>query len=261
MFQWDAIDYQKNSEAQLEWGRELIAKLNLKGTERVLDIGCGDGKVTAEIAAALPDGFVTGIDSSSEMIDLACETFPCDRCRNIRFALKDALDLNFSEEFDVVFSNAVLHWVKDHLQVLKGIYRSLRRPGRIMLQMGGRGNVSEMTTAILSLMNQGKWKGYYTDFVPPWGFYTPEQYGPWLEEAGFKPLRVELITKDMTHRGRDGLIAWLRSTWLPFTQRIPAELREIFIGETVDKLLEGHPLDGQGLAHMKAVRLEVEAVK
>ena len=83
MYKWDATDYQKNSEVQLTWGKELIAKLDLHGNEHILDIGCGDGKVTAEIAAHVPDGKVVGIDSSSDMIDLACTTFPVTNFPNL----------------------------------------------------------------------------------------------------------------------------------------------------------------------------------
>ena len=114
MYKWDALDYQKSSEAQLKLGRELIAKLGLKGGEHVLDIGCGDGKVTAEIASRLPQGSVTGIDNSRVMIELACHTFAPDEFPNLRFIRMDARELDFQSAFDIVFSNAVLHWISDH---------------------------------------------------------------------------------------------------------------------------------------------------
>ena len=90
MYKWDATDYQKNSAVQLTWGKELIAKLDLHGNEHILDIGCGDGKVTAEIAAHVPDGKVVGIDSSSGMIDLARATFPANNSPNLSFFQMDA---------------------------------------------------------------------------------------------------------------------------------------------------------------------------
>jgi len=261
MHKWDALDYQKSSQAQLKLGRELILKLGLKGSEHVLDIGCGDGKVTAEIAARLPQGSVTGIDSSREMINLACQTFNHNESPNLRFIHMDARELNFYEEFDIVFSNAVLHWVSDHRSVLKGIYLSLKTRGRILLQMGGRGNVADMIDIIMGITAQPEWSTYFQDFTPPYSFFGTEEYSIWLPEAGLKPLRIELIAKDMTQPGREGLAGWFRTTWHPFIYRVPEIMRQDFINEAVDRYLRRCPADAANVAHIAAVRLEVEAVK
>jgi trans-aconitate 2-methyltransferase len=106
LYKWDAGDYSRNSSSQQEWARELIGKLQLRGNERVLDIGCGDGKVSAEIAAWVPQGSVVGLDISREMIDYARQNFPSDTHSNLEFVLGDASNLNYVQEFDVVFSNA-----------------------------------------------------------------------------------------------------------------------------------------------------------
>ncbi|MDO9324388.1 MAG: class I SAM-dependent methyltransferase, partial [Methanoregula sp.] len=132
-FTWNAADYSHSSPAQQQWARELVAKLRLNGNERVLDIGCGDGKVTAAIAASVPDGTVTGIDSSPEMIRFAQEHFPRRIHRNLTFILRDASHLDFFEEYDIVFSNAALHWIFDHKPLLSGIARSLSPGGRLLI--------------------------------------------------------------------------------------------------------------------------------
>src|SRR4051812_48653879 len=114
---WDANEYAKHSSVQQHWARELIDKLAWRGDERVLDIGCGDGKVTAEIArAAVPRGSVLGIDSAPQMIRFASEHFA--DVPNLRFRQMDASDIALRGQFDVVFSNAALHWVIDHRPVL-----------------------------------------------------------------------------------------------------------------------------------------------
>ena len=113
MYRWDAEDYARNSAGQQEWALELIPKLGLKGNERVLDVGCGDGKITAAIADALDFGSVLGIDSSPEMVAHATKAFPENRAR-LAFACLDVREISFLREFDVVFSNAALHWVPDH---------------------------------------------------------------------------------------------------------------------------------------------------
>ena len=139
MYQWNARDYAAQSSAQQKWAEELIAKLHLSGEERVLDIGCGDGKVTAKIADELPRGSALGVDSSEGMIQYARETFPSGRYANLAFEVADARCLSFAGEFDIVFSNACLHWITGHQPVLESVRRSLKPGGRIFLQMGGTG--------------------------------------------------------------------------------------------------------------------------
>lgn len=261
MYRWDAEDYKRHSSTQHTWGKELISKLQLNGDERVLDIGCGDGKITAEIASLLPDGLIMGIDSSPEMIKLAEGNFPPDKFTNLSFKIKDARKLDFKNDFDVVFSNAALHWIIDHQPILKRIHRSLKSPGTILLQMGGKGNAAEILVIFDKLIKGNKWKQYFTDLSFPYGFYGPKDYKKWLEEADFQAIRVELIPKDMVHKGREDLSGWIRTTWLPYTNKIPETMRQEFIEDIMDKYIEKHPLNGEGLIHIKMVRLEVEAIK
>ena len=147
-FSWNAADYHISSHAQQQWAQELIAKLALCGNEHILDIGCGDGKVTTAIAGSVPRGAVVGVDSSHEMIQFAREHFPVNRHPNLLFIEMAAESLQFFEEFDIVFSSAALHWVANHRPVLSGIARSLRPRGRILIQMGGKGNAHNVFRAL-----------------------------------------------------------------------------------------------------------------
>ncbi len=262
MARWNPLDYQGNSEAQLQWARELIGKLDLMPDERVLDIGCGDGKVTAEIARIVTDGRAVGIDSSEDMIRFAVDSFPPDQWPNLSLAVMDASATEFDGEFDLVFSNATLHWIIDHRPVLSGIARALRPGGRCLLQMGGRGNASGIIEVLHSPGPlRERWGSRFEGMPFPYGFHGPEDYIPWLREAGMTAVRVELIERDMTQRGPEGLAGWVRTTWMPYTQRVPEEHRERFVMDVVDSYLQRHPLDDQGLAHVQMVRLEVEAVR
>ena len=258
---WNAEDYAKNSSIQQEWARELISKLNLKGNESVLDIGCGDGKITAEIAGYLTTGSVTGIDSSMDMIELSNSNFPKDKHSNLSFIRLDARNLEFKEQFDIVFSNAVLHWVKDHNPVLKGIRRSLKKHGRILLQMGGKGNAEGIISTMQTIMSKNKWGRYFSDFDFPYGFFDKDEYRRLLEENDLKPIRVELIPKVMSYDNEEGLAGWIRTTWLPYTERVPRTFKEEFINLITEKYIENHPVDNNGKVHVNMVRLEVEAVK
>src|SRR5579863_3774829 len=103
---WNAADYAANSVVQQAWARELIAKLHLRGDEHILDVGCGDGKVTAEISHAVPRGSVMGVDASAEMIAFAKKTFPAKEFPNLEFHVMDARQIQFARQFDLLFSNA-----------------------------------------------------------------------------------------------------------------------------------------------------------
>jgi trans-aconitate 2-methyltransferase len=256
---WNADDYAKNSSAQLQWAQELIAKLSLHGRESLLDVGCGDGKVSAQIAKILPEGNVLGIDLSQSMIQLACEQFPSQNYPNMSFIQMDATDIQLARKFDVAFSNAVLHWVADQMAVLRGVHACLKPGGRLLFQMGGRGNASEVFDVIQEVVKRHNWKSYYQGFVSPYHFYGPEEYKAWLSKSGFGLTRAELIPKDMQHQGKEGLKGWLRTTWFPFTDRLPTELRNAFLDEVLESYLATQPVDSEGNTHVKMVRLEIEA--
>jgi trans-aconitate methyltransferase len=260
-YAWNATDYAKHSTAQQQWARELIAKLDLQGCESILDIGCGDGKVTAEIAAAVPNGSVLGVDNSRAMIELAQKAYPAGRFPNLIFQQADARNLPYKRQFDIAFSNAALHWVRNHRPVLDGIYRSLCPDGRILLQMGGRGNAAAIIAVLKSLINTGRWARYFAGFGFPYGFHDVGDYKNWLKTIGFQSVRAELIPKDMTHAGKAKLAGWIRTTWLPYTQRIPEIQQESFINELVDNYIQKYPQDENGEIHVQMIRLEVEAVK
>jgi len=260
-FTWNAADYHKSSPAQALWAKELIAKIELCGNERVLDIGCGDGKVTAEIARNLPAGNVTGVDSSPEMIRFACDHFPRREYRNLSFILGDARALPFSEEFDVVFSNAALHWIPDHKPVLAGIAKSLHPKGKLLIQMGGKGNAEQILGAGDVVQKKPEWVQYFSGFSFIYGFFDNAEYREWLIESGFEPLRVELIPKDMTYASRQDCAAWIRTTWLPWMARLPDGRRSEYIEAVMDEYLKRYPADPDGTIHISMVRLEVEAKK
>jgi trans-aconitate 2-methyltransferase len=260
-YSWNAADYAQNSSAQRLWAVELLGKLRLQGWERVLDLGCGDGRITAQIAARVPKGGATGVDNSGGMVAHARAALGGGPRGNLRFVQADAQELPFADGFDIVFSNAALHWVQDHRAVLAGIGRSLRPGGRVMLQMGGRGNVEEVRAAAAQVMARESWRRYFAGFEFRYGFYGPEEYNAWLAEAGLAPVRLELIAKDMIHPNQAGLEGWIRTTWLPYTERVPAAERDRFIAQVAERYLERTPLDAAGQTHVAMVRLEVEAFK
>lgn len=261
-YRWDAQDYAKHSKAQQKWARELIADLNLRGDEKVLDVGCGDGKVTAEIARLLTvGGSVIGVDNSIAMIELARESHLNASCQNLDFQWMDAGDLTFSEDFDLVFSNSALHWVKNHRPVFEGLYKSLRPGGRICLRMGGKGTAAGIISAMNKIKDKPFWSEYFAGFEFPYNFSGSDECRELLRACGFFIHHAGLVPKDMIHEGKDGLKAWIRTTWIPYTERVPEEKRETFIEEVSAQYLGQFPLDADGRAHLSMILLEVVAEK
>lgn len=240
---------------------DLMIKFDLKGNENILDIGCGDGKITAEISRHIPLGKVVGIDSSKEMIDYALSQFPKQDFPNLKFYNIYARSFALDEKFDLVFSNATLHWFSNHLSVLKCISRVMKQNGKLIISCGGKGNADDVMKVMNRIIKTGQWKKYFEDFNFVYHFYGTEEYPAWLKKAGLKQVRLELIPKDMIQDGKEGLIGWIRTTWLPYTHRIPDDLREEFISEVADNYIKEKPVDENRKTHVAMVRLEVEAVK
>lgn len=260
-YTWNAKDYEKNSKAQQLWARELIDKLLLTGVEKILDIGCGDGKVTAELASSVPNGLVVEIDSSISMIEFASKRYPSKKYSNLSFEVMDANSISFRECFDVIFSNAALHWLKDHKPVVKGAYKGLKPGGKILFQMGGKDNAKTFLSVLEQVMSLPEWKPYFENFEFPYGFLGVDEYEVLLKDAGFVINRIELIPKNMEHDGKQGLKGWIRTTWLPYTERLPNEIKEKFIEKIATRYLEEVPVKPDGKAFVAMVRIEVEAEK
>lgn len=284
---WNAADYAANSAVQQSWARELIAKLQLRGDEHILDVGCGDGKVTAEIARAVPQGFVLGVDASAEMIAFAWKTFPPSKTSNLKFQVCDAREIETLAKpaerrpparrvgndghkpagsetgapFDLVFSNAALHWVDDHEAILHGTAAVLKSGGRLVVSCGGKGNAHDVFLALRPEMRLRRWREFFRKMPMPYFFYSPGDYEKWLPKAGFKIQRLHLAPKDAAYAGADGFATWLRTTWLPFVQRVPDDMREEFISAVTARYVAKHPPDKAGNIHVRMVRLEIAVVK
>ena len=299
---WNPADYAANSVVQQTWARELIARLKLRGGEHILDVGCGDGKVTAEIANAVPRGSVTGIDASAEMIGFARKTFPAKRFPNLEFHVMDARKINVTlffppspplEEragvrrqivskpepltpslsplgrgeggknppFDIIFSNAALHWVDDHQAILRGMASVLKPGGQLIVSCGGKGNAQDVFLALRPEMRMKRWREFFRRMPKPYFFYAPGDYEKWLPKFSFKVNALRLAPKDATYAGADGLASWLRTTWLPYVQRVPENQRGEFIAAVTERYLAKHPQDAAGQVYVRMVRLEIEAEK
>src|SRR3954471_10685224 len=169
--QWSPADYQRHAAFVPALGASILSRLDPKAGERILDLGCGDGVLTAQIVAA--GALVTGVDASPEMVSAAW-------ARGVDARLVDARALPFHGEFDAVFSNAVLHWVPEADAVLAGVARALRPGGRFVAEFGGHTNVAAITVAIRAAFAR-----HAVATALPWYYPTPEEYRGRLVANGF----------------------------------------------------------------------------
>lgn len=258
---WDAKDYEEHSATQLAWARDCVERLAWRGDERVLDLGCGDGRITAELAERLPKGSVLGADASAAMIAHARSRRLGGPATNLSFAEADAARLTFPAEFDLVVSFNCLHWVLDQGAVLAGIARCLAPGGRLFLHFGGRGNVAGMRAVVERLVEEDTWCAAFAGMAFPWCFPSAAEYRSIMEEAGLRPTRVELLKTQMSHQGSAALAGWVRTTWLPYLERLPAGRREEFVYAVVQEYLALRPADERGVIAVDAVRLEAEGLR
>jgi trans-aconitate methyltransferase len=245
---------------QTEYGWKQLAQLSLVGNETVLDIGCGDGRITVELARLVPRGSVVGVDSSPEMI-AAARGAHLPRQPNLSFELMDARELTFESKFDLVFSTSALHWVKDHRAVLKGIWRALKPGGKIHLAFAARGTLSGLTPIAEALTRNPRWHTKIGSVRNPFGLYGPEEYRKWLDEIGFVVERVDLIERDVMHKGRAAFEGWLRTIGMTYIQRIEPEDQQQYLDEIVDEYIKANPIDAQGWVHVQMTNLLVKASK
>ena len=261
MYNWNPQDYAKNSRGQEAWARELISLVELRSDDAVLDIGCGDGRITATLAKGVPQGSVVGVDLSADMIAHASRQHGQTPDNNLRFQQADAATLPFDSEFSVVFSNATLHWVRDQQAAVRGIARALRPGGRFIAQMGGQGNFADVIATFEHVARMPRWRDIARFGEIPYRFNNPATYESWLREFGLEILECRLIAKDMVHEDQAAFVGWLRTAWHPYTSGVPLELRDAFLQDVGTHHAAAHAPDEQGRLHVDALRLQVRARK
>ncbi|MFH1706502.1 MAG: methyltransferase domain-containing protein [Planctomycetota bacterium] len=233
--EFDGKKYAQASAHQKEWGNKLIAELGLKGSERVLDLGCGDGVLTAQIADLVPKGEVVGIDASRGMIEAAQ---PKAR-KNLRFVLMDINTLDFADEFDVVFSNATLHWVKDHKRLLANVGRAMRPGGRLRFNFGGEGNCANFLAVAREAMAAKEFAPLFAKFDWPWYMPSVKEYTALVATSGFKDACVWLENADRSFPNAEALIKWIdQPSIVPFLSHLPEKARSPFRAFVVERMLE-----------------------
>lgn len=234
-YQFDADAYEKASAHQKEWGLRLIGELDLRGNERILDLGCGDGRLTAELARFVPQGSVLGIDASEGMIEAAQK----HASNNLRFEVKDIDTLNWDREFDLVLSNATLHWIKDHARLLHNVFRALRAGGVGRFNFAGDGNCSHFFKVIRETMMLPQYRPYFDEFDWPWFMPTTQQYETLMRQSEFGDFRVWAENVDRFFPGAEAMIRWIdQPSLVPFLSYVAQEDRQGFRAFVIERMVQ-----------------------
>jgi len=258
---WDPADYAAHSAVQEAWGRELAIRLGLRGAERILDVGCGDGRLTAWLAGLVPQGCVLGVDAAPEMIAHARRAFPESRHPRLRFEVCAAEQIGSLGLFDVVFCNATLHWIEEPANFFRAAAECLRPGGRLAVFGNARGNAAEVMEAVLRVVRRRPWRTWFRNLPRAWRLCRLEEYGAWLEAAGFGVVRLAEVDRCERFAGVEAFAGWIRTTWLPYTQRVPEGWRAGFVAAVVEDYLARRPVEPDGSVTVGMRRLELEAVR
>jgi trans-aconitate 2-methyltransferase len=214
---WDPKLYQSAHAFVWEKAADLIALLDPKAGERVLDLGCGTGQLTAGIAAS--GAHVVGFDRSADMIAQARGNFP-----ELTFDVADATTFAVERPFNSVFSNATLHWVKPPELAAQQISAALRPGGRFVAEFGGKGNVQAVSDALRAALHDVA--GVDFDRISPWYYPSVAQYAGVLENAGLDVTFATLFPRPTQLEGVDGLKNWVKMFGGAFLEPLDAKKRD-----------------------------------
>ena len=244
---WNPSLYRDKHAFVYGYGESLLELLNPRPGERILDLGCGTGQLTAQIAEQGAE--VIGLDASAEMITDARNNYP-----DLEFLVADAADFYFEQPFDVIFSNATLHWVLHYRQAIRCMYDALKPGGRVVLEMGGAGNIQRIEDQLRHTLEA---HGFMWEAsMPCWFFPTIGQYTSALESGGFSVKLAQHYERptEMADEA-NGIIDWLRMFATSFFEKIP-EQEQQGIMEEVQKQLKPHLFrNGKWYADYKRLRV------
>lgn len=243
---WDPAGYERTARFVSDFGQPVVELLAPQPGERILDLGCGDGALTAKIAAS--GAAVVGIDPSAAFV-------AATRSRGLEAKMMEAEALAFESEFDGVFSNAALHWVRGQDEMLSGVHRALKPGGRFVAEMGGQGNVATIQTALIAALAR---RGIDGRTLDPWYFPSVEEYRVRLERHGFRVEQIKLFERPTRLPGP--LADWLATFAQSFLEPLTEATREAVVSGLETDLAP--KLKGpDGVWTVDYVRLRFRAVK
>jgi trans-aconitate 2-methyltransferase len=233
MTEWNASEYARISALQAAMAEEVLSLLDLKGTEQILDVGCGNGKTTAEIAARVPRGGVVGVDASADMIGFAAAH--SDLHSNLKFAVADARNLPYQHRFDLVVSFNALHWIPDQDQALSSIHSALKPEGLAQLRLVPKADRKSLEDVIEETRLTPRWSEYFKRFRDPYLHLTADQYGNLAEHNDFEVRHKRVEAKAWDFQSRSAFLTFGSVTFVEWTQHLPETQRLAFATDVLDR--------------------------
>ncbi len=243
---WNAAAYDTRHGYIWKHGVGVVELLAPQPGERILDLGCGTGHLTAQIAAL--GAHVVGIDNDPGMIALARQHYPA-----LRFEVADGSSFRRDETFDAVFSNAAIHWMRDPAGVVASVYGVLRPGGRFVAEFGGKGNVAAITSAVYAAM-----RPYHPapESLNPWYFPSVGEYAALLEGHGFEVTLAMLFDRPTyIEGGETGLGSWLGVFAKDFLAAVPLEAHAAIVADVEERLRPTLLHDGAWVADYRRLRI------
>jgi trans-aconitate methyltransferase len=226
---WDGQQYKENSSPQETSATEIINSIEFKGSEHVLDIGCGDGKITSKLRNLIPNGKIVGIDASNSMIAEAKKHATKDN--HIFFFEKNAEDFHFDDKFDYIFSFHTLHWVQNKVSAFRNICNHLKPKGKFIFITSGRENVT-----IAKVFTSDKWRVHLNQHEPRFHSVDGNTIKSMLHEAGLSVECMKVGYWSTLYASKTDLINWLM-TWVPYATGLDQEGSVAFSDEIAENML------------------------
>ena len=245
---WQGEYYSEHSHIQERWNQALLSSVTFRGDEAVLDLGCGDGRLTMRYSALSPRGRVLGIDSSESMIAWARQQN--GNVSNLTFCVQNIMNYTYKRAFDLIFSSNCLHWVSDHRNVIHSIARALKPKGRfVLLFCSSESFLRPIHQAIQETISSARWRSHFIGFGQT-GFSFPQRdYENWALETKIPQFTTMEISADDVFENLEAFVAWMKG-WLQPLKRLPSSLHDLFAEEVGFRYLQ-YPStqDTQGCVH------------
>jgi trans-aconitate 2-methyltransferase len=226
---WSGADYARHSSLQAAMADEVLSNLTLHGDEQLLDVGCGDGKLSARIAAKLPRGAVLGVDASADMVAFARQQFDAAAWPNLRFEVVDARRLNFDARFDRVVSFNALHWVPQQADALRGIRAALKPQGRAHLRLVTRAALTSLEEVAEAVRREPPWAPHFVGFSDPYLRLDARQYGELAAGLGLQTISSHSAMKRWDFGSEQAFFGFCNAGFGAWTQALPEDRRETFV--------------------------------
>ncbi len=235
MTEWNALKYSQQSSLQEAMAEEQLGHLEFKGGEHILDVGCGDGKITAKVVARLPRGSALGVDPSHQMIAFASGHFDPAGHPNLHFKVADVRSMTYRNQFDLVISFNALHWVPEQEKALRAILQALKPGGSALLRFVPEGDRKSLEDVIEDTRRSKTWTEYFADYRKPYAHYPPAEYRVMAERAGFRVVRIELMDRAWDFKTREAFAGFCQVTFVEWTRLIPESRRATFIEDVLNR--------------------------